>query len=469
MLVMNISANTDPRFLADPHADRAIAAILGPDHSGEPAWARLNQVSRAFGAWSTNGDVTHWSPPADLPPDVVAALREYLVAAQSLPAWADPEKIARAEHLFVNYGVLSVTLLFCSSLPECYVLPDLSAVLDQSGQLEQHAEYRIRSTGAMIFPVMMAGGLTADSGGGIAQVMKVRLIHATIRHLILRASPEAALGANAATHAAIEPLAAYQTTQNMYQRMYGMGWDIPLRGLPCNQHELAYTLLTFNYVFLRSMRALDLALSREDEVAYLHTWNVAGYFLGIHESLMAHTYEDAERLFNEMQREGRARFQERAGVALGTPADPRARLGNALMAAMQSVIPPGPAKSFPVQLTRYLCGHDTACDLGIDGRISTVSRLMFAAMMGLIWLLDRIGRLFSPGFALSRMLTRVVGKRLMGALLMSQTRSLALPTHLLDEAGRLSTSWVTDAKAPLWQQRLEQWLTATLYRKADIT
>jgi hypothetical protein len=79
----------------------------------------------------------------------------------------------------MEYGALSVTMLFCSSLPECYVIPDLAAVLHATGQLETHTDYRIRATGAMIFPVMMAGGLTAPDGGGIAQILKVRLIHHT--------------------------------------------------------------------------------------------------------------------------------------------------------------------------------------------------------------------------------------------------------------------------------------------------
>ncbi|MCB2042404.1 MAG: DUF2236 domain-containing protein, partial [Rhodoferax sp.] len=65
---------------------------------------------------------------------------------------------------FYEYGPLSCILLFCASLPECYVLPDLATVLHRAGQLEQHTEYRIRSTAAMIFPVMMRGGLSDASG-----------------------------------------------------------------------------------------------------------------------------------------------------------------------------------------------------------------------------------------------------------------------------------------------------------------
>ena len=122
-------------------------------------------------------------------------MQHYLREGQFLPPWADRAKIERAEVLFMDYGALSCTLLFCASLPECYVIPDLSAVLHAAGQLEQHTDYRIRSTAAMIFPVMMKGGLGQPDGSGVAQILKVRLIHATIRNLILRGAPADALAA----------------------------------------------------------------------------------------------------------------------------------------------------------------------------------------------------------------------------------------------------------------------------------
>ena len=65
----------------------------------------------------------------------------------------------------MDHGALSCILLFCASLPECYVVPDLSSVLHTTGQLEQNTEYRIRSTAAMIFPVMLHGGLSHRGAG----------------------------------------------------------------------------------------------------------------------------------------------------------------------------------------------------------------------------------------------------------------------------------------------------------------
>ena len=55
-----------------------------------------------------------------------------------------PARSSALKTLHGDHGALSCILLFCASLPECYVVPDLSSVLHTTGQLEQNTEYRIR-------------------------------------------------------------------------------------------------------------------------------------------------------------------------------------------------------------------------------------------------------------------------------------------------------------------------------------
>ena len=156
-------------------------------------------------------------------------------------------------------------------------------------------------TAAMIFPVMMKGGLAAN-GSGVAQVLKVRLIHATIRNLILHDSPQHAVEAlgdrrDDAGAGVVAAHAALAGSPAMTETMFGHGWKLGEDGLPCNQEELAYTLLTFGYVFLRSLRRLGIGLAPADEEAFLHCWNVAGHVLGIAEGLMPQTMDEAAALF----------------------------------------------------------------------------------------------------------------------------------------------------------------------------
>ncbi|RZA22731.1 MAG: DUF2236 domain-containing protein, partial [Lysobacteraceae bacterium] len=340
--------------------------------------------------------------------------------------------IARAETLFMDMSMLSCTLLFCASLPECYVLPDLSAVLHAAGQLEQHTDYRIRSTAAMIFPVMMRGGLCSPLGGGVAQALKVRLIHATIRHLILRGAPHDP-DAGLPALPALAPAGG-----GMAHVLYAHGWNGARDGLHCNQEELAYTLLTFSYVFLRGLRRLGLGLEPTDEEAYLHAWNVLGHILGIERALMASTMLEAEARFAEIQARGRM---------VPRQPDPRPLLAAALMREMESQIPLRVLKPFPTLLTRRLCGKQASSDLGLNARVALLPRLLFTLGFVTVRALDSAVRLFVPGFSIVRMLTRVAGYRLVTRLLMDQTRPLRLPQSLLGQVEDTLAGWQHDPRA----------------------
>lgn len=430
-----------PSMRADPPADDAVTRMLaGADGPHELA-SRVAAINREIVRWESNGGLARWEPGPDTDPQVAAGLKDYLARCPQLPGWADAGKIERAETLFMDMSMLSCTLLFCASLPECYVLPDLSAVLHAAGQLEQHTDYRIRSTAAMIFPVMMRGGLGTPEGFGVAQALKVRLIHATIRHLVLRGAPPQSGPDAMETLPPLRPAGA-----GMYHVLYAHGWDSARDGLPCNQEQLAYTLLTFHYVFLRGLRRLGLGLARADEEAYLHAWNVLGHLLGIERELMAWTMEEAEARFAE--------FQERGRSQLRRP-DPRPPLAAALMREMESQIPLRLLKPLPTLLTRRLCGSDASVDLGLNGRVSLLSRLLFKLGFGAVRVFDSVVRLFVPGFSITRMLTRAVGYRLVTRFLLDQTRPLRLPDALLGQVDATFDAWQRDPRSPRWLNRVE--------------
>jgi hypothetical protein len=448
------------QWVGDPHADDAVAAVLG-DAPTQTRLQRIKDLNAIIGTWQDNAGVAGWPSPDGPPPapGMAQPLKRYVTAAQPLPAWADRDRIARAEKMFMDHGALSVTMLFCASLPECYVVPDLASVLQATGQLVDRTEHRIRTTGAMIFPVMMAGGLTDPKGSGISQVLKVRLIHAMVRNLLLRTRPEAAVAELRTTNVApgavrIPPLAQVQAGDSMQHALHVHGWDLEACGLPNNQEELAYTLLTFSYVFLRGMRRLGIAFTPAQEEDYLHAWNVAGHFLGIRRELMVDTMEQASILFERMQARGRDEWARRPNAE-----DPRPSLGGALMDAMKSVIPDGPFKAFPVLLTRRLIERASSRDLGLNGRVSWLSKCLFAAVMTIARGIDAAVRLVFPHFSIARFITRAIGYRLTCALLMSQTRKLSVPEVLHPGIVAMIAGWGEDAQAPRWMNALEDRFT----------
>lgn len=449
------------RFRADPLADATVAAIVG--EWAIPAGAttldallqanaerlqHLHIATRLFSTWRSNAALDNWTAPPDTPAHIAQALERYLAQARSLPDWADAALITRGEKVFTDHGPLSVVSLFCASLPDCYVQPKAAAVLQISGQLEAHADYRIRSTAAMVFPVMLQGGLTAPTGVGVAQTLKVRLIHATIRNLVLRGAPEAMLDTvvNAVSSAA-------NNGNAMHSAFLAHGWNVPRDGLPSNQEQLVFTLLTFHYVFLRALRTLGIGLRSEDEVAYLHCWNVVGHLLGIERRWMPFCYADAERLFRDIQSRCLADRDFPGGV------DSRVLLTRALLDYMSAAIPLRILKPFPALLTGHLCGPEVAKALAVTERTSLLSRALFAGTMGAARCIDAVTRLFLPQFSLSRLFSRVVGYHLLTKFLLDQTRPLKLPTHLIGQIHATAAGWSDDPDAPRWLNRIEDALT----------
>ena len=432
---------------ADPLADETIAAIIGPwpadsDRLDASALARIGVVNRLFSTFGNNAQLAQWQAPTGTDPQIAQTLQTYVREGSQLPAWADRAKVERTEDIFIEDGPLSCLLLFCASLPECYVMPDLADVLHIAGQLEAHTERRIRHTAAMIFPVMMRGGLMGAQGNGLAQILKVRLIHATIRHLILRGPPQSFTRAIAPGKATAAP--------SMHEALMLHGWDPLHQGLPCNQIELAYTLLTFGYVFVKGRRTLRQELPPADEEAYLHTWNVMGHVLGIRSDLMANTMQDSEAIFAQLQAYARSKPPS---------PDVRPALGQALIQAMAASLKLPVLKFLPLPLTQLLVGQETAANIGLSKPASWVVRIVFFMLTGLIRIIDGIGRLFTQRFSISRLITRILGYHLITQLMMSETRPLALPAEVLDELNLTAANWGHDSKAFGWMNRLEDRFT----------
>ena len=253
----------------DPLADSTVKAVFD-----KGAVAAVNELLTRL---VRNDDI----PAGPWPP----LLADYLRASEPLPSWADAALIRTGESVFLRYGLTSFGILACASLPECYVLRDVAAVLGTTQRLDAHARRRVFETSIMVLSVMAEGGL-APGGSGIRVVQKVRLMHAAIRHLILTPPPAAATG----------------PPQSLADTLLAQRWPAE-RGTPLSQEDLAAVLLTFSYVMVRSWAHLGITLSSGEASAYLHCWNVVGHVLGIRDELLAHDLEDAARLFEAIKRQ----------------------------------------------------------------------------------------------------------------------------------------------------------------------
>jgi hypothetical protein len=313
----------------DPDADAAVAAIYAGGRQG------LDRVNRLLVQLTENDD----PPPADLP----APVREYFDRSAVLPDWADERQIELAQHLFSRHGILGTAILCCASLPECYLDVEGVPVLASTQNLEAHVFRRIWETSHMVISVMRPGGLErTQRSAGIVSCQRVRLMHAAIRHLLLAAPTD--LGAPG----------------QLGDRMAQQPWDLQRLGVPLNQEDLAFVLLTFSYVGLRGLDTMHADVTPEERDAYLHAWNVVGHVMGIRRELMAETYHDAEWLFGTIK--ARHRGASPDGQALTA----------ALVKWMADTMPPL-LGHLPRTLICELIGKEDAALLGV--RLSVLERV----------------------------------------------------------------------------------------------
>jgi hypothetical protein len=150
----------------------------------------------------------------------------------------------------------------------------------------------------------------------------------------------------------------------------------------------------------------------------------------------------------------------RADAAKRPPAsDPRPKLGVALMASMERVLPLSLLRGVPSLLTKTLCGEQVVNELGINHRASVPQRLFYVLSFGGARVIDSVARLIWKDFSIAKLMTRIVGYHLLTKLLLDQTRPLRLPDRLLDQIEDQVSDWSEDQRAPGWLNRLEDRFT----------
>lgn len=293
----------DPmRAIGDPIADNVVAELFAKDQV-----AGVNSLLRLM--------VENETLPATGVPPVIA---DYIKQTETLPPWADAQRVRRGEQVFWQYGSVVITILFTYGLPACYAAKKGVQVLALTSRLYSNPTRRIIETAQMVVDVMRPGGL-ARFGKGIRSTQKVRLMHAAVRHLLLKSG------------------------------QWNREWDSPI-----NQEDMVGTLMAFSWIVIDGLRKLGYSLSDQEAEDYLYSWRIVGYILGIREELLPTDVPSAASLMQAIERRQYA-------------ACPEGRMmTKALMDMLQYHLPGNIFDPVPPALTRYLLGDSTSDILNVD-------------------------------------------------------------------------------------------------------
>ncbi|MBL8950368.1 MAG: DUF2236 domain-containing protein [Myxococcaceae bacterium] len=291
------------RAVGDPEADQVVRAVFSSGEAGA--------VNRLLGRLFTAD--------GPLPPELPDVVEQYFAAHRALPSWVDPVRLKLAQELFARHGWLVAAGLFASSLPQAYCAAKGARVLMQSQRMSSHVRQRVFETAQFLFDVCDVGAFEAG-GRAVASTLKVRLMHAAIRHLIAQ---------------------------------HPQGWDAAALGVPVNQEDLAGTLMTFSVVILDALPKLGVQLTDAEAEAWLHLWQVTGHLLGVRPELVPRDVADGVQLMELIRARQWARSDD--GVVLG----------RALVELMQEALPGPLVDGLPVALIRRLAGDHAADLLGL--------------------------------------------------------------------------------------------------------
>ena len=228
----------------DPLADEAVRAL-----AAYPTGARQAMVDRALDAG------------IDAVSDAPDALRALFAQLDRVPFWVDPARLDRGGAAFLRSGLLGGMVLGAYSLVAGYCSPAGNKPLAFSGRLAQDAPRRLAETGRFVQAVSSPGGL-GRFGDGFKAMVKVRLVHASVRQMLVR-SPR---------------------------------WNTPAWGLPINQYDMSGTTLLFSFIVLDGLDKMGFQLTADERADFMHLWRYGAYLIGVHDELRCATEAEGRAL-----------------------------------------------------------------------------------------------------------------------------------------------------------------------------
>ncbi len=248
----------DLRSRGDVLADGALTLILKENESAA--------LTTLFREMDTNDDI---APAKHFP-----LLEEFFRSTDDLPPGTDLERIRRGEDIFRRHIFESAIVLLMRSLPEGYAAPNLSIILNISGQLEKHTFKRLLATLQMVVNVTTSRGFQ-KGGKAVITAQKLRLLHAGIRHITGRYRPR-------------------------YAETYGV---------PVNLEDMLVTMMGFSYILLMGYRTLNVGLTPAEEEDCMYLWKVYALLMGIHpeghpesDEYFPRTVDDAAQFYDAYKR-----------------------------------------------------------------------------------------------------------------------------------------------------------------------
>ncbi|MDF3821154.1 oxygenase MpaB family protein [Leptospira sp. 96542] len=195
------------------------------------------------------------------------SLKDFFAQVDDIPIWVDRRELELGASTFVRAGGLGAAALLCHSLPTGYLDPEGSRPLLFSGRLVERAPRRLMETARFVYECIKPGGMERF-GNGFKISVKVRIMHAQVRRLLLVSGR----------------------------------WNTKDWGIPINQWHLLGTNVLFSMTVVDALRNWGMIISREEEDSIYAFWRYNGYLIGINSDLLCATRAECRRMIVIMEK-----------------------------------------------------------------------------------------------------------------------------------------------------------------------
>ena len=360
--------------IGDPMADAAIASLVGY----EP-----REVHRLLQAGMDGQDAVFQKAPQPL--------RDFFEQIAEPPPWFNPAAVYPGCRAFHDHSDLFIPAFFVVTLQNAATL--ISRAFYLTGRvLTGYGPRRIRQNTRHFIEIMLPGALERY-GDGWKLSVRIRLVHAQIRHLLLESDD----------------------------------WDVAACGMPLSAAHMGLASANFSATMLRQAERLGARLDAEARESFMQIWRYASYLIGTPESLL---FEGDEAQTHELYRIAR--------VCEPPPGPEAVAIANALVNALPAIAgitdPDGQQAmtSHTYRVSRALLGDEMADRLEFP-RQHTAGLLPWLRCRRNCY---RMARRLAPGIA-----ERWRGRNFVFLLDAAQPNDLAgyrLPDHL---AAERATPW----------------------------
>ena len=279
-------------------------------------------IEQAFANAESKKELFEWMNGLNVNQDLANASIEkqaLITAVTGLPNWADERQMKKGAAFFANHAGEIMKLLGLLSLPYCYSAANGAMVLYLSARMRNDAPKRLKETADFVWAIMSPNAFSKQ-GKGFVEILKVRLMHAAVRHYT---------NLNAA-------------------------WKPDEYGIPINQEDMAGTNLSFSFIVIRGLRRLGYHFNQQEKLSFMHIWNVIGNSIGVDQSLLPKDLKQAMWLEKAIKS---AQFK---------PSAHGKELTSSLIEHIKKTAGPKIAIEEITGLMNHLLGDDIAQMLGLD-------------------------------------------------------------------------------------------------------